>query len=60
MKAWTINAARFYSEVEVIHSFTYKGEKHYVIVVREEPDIILQLRQDGNIFWEDPTKKKGD
>jgi hypothetical protein len=49
----TVVSKRCAIEVPVVHSFEYKGVVYYVIETRDTPDVILDIRDEGNLFKKD-------
>lgn len=50
-RAWTAHAsASFLTPVRIERVVRYAGRPHYVVVLRDEPDAILGIREAGALY----------
>lgn len=47
----------YFERVKVVHKFWHIDRNYYVVATREEPDVILAIRDAGNLYKEDPDAK---
>lgn len=48
-------SGRFLTPVEIVRVIRHKGEPHFVVEIRAEPDVILGIRPGGAI-WRRPDR----
>ena len=44
----------FYRQAKIVLRFVYEGTVYYTLETRNEPDRILELRDEQNVFLENP------